>query len=122
MNEVPGSPPPDWAELRPLLDEAMHRLSAADREAVVLRVFQNQPLVAVGRALGIGENAARMRVERALDRLRHELARRGVVSTAAALGSILGTHAVSPAPSALAATVSGAAVTVPAAECGHRAP
>lgn len=121
MNEVPGSPPPDWAELRPLLDEAMHRLSAADREAVVLRVFQNQPLATVGRALGISENAARMRVDRALDRLRCELARRGVVSTAAALSLVLGAHAVSPAPSALAATVSGAAVTMPTVAWGTMA-
>lgn len=118
MNDIPGSPPPDWAELRPLLDEAIHRLSAADREAVVLRVFQNRPLADVGSALGISENAARMRVDRALDRLRHELARRGVVSTAAALASVLGAHAVTPAPAALAAAVSAAAWTVPAASWG----
>jgi RNA polymerase sigma factor (sigma-70 family) len=118
MNDVPGSPPPDWAELRPLLDEAMHRLSAADREAVVLRVFQNQPLAAVGGALGVSENAARMRVDRALERLRQELARRGVVSTAAALASVLGAHAVTPAPTALAAAVSAAAWTIPAASWG----
>lgn len=118
MNDVPGSPPPDWAELRPLLDEAMHRLSAPDREAVVLRVFQNQPLAVVGGALGVSENAARMRVDRALERLRHELARRGVVSTAAALASVLGAHAVTPAPTALIASVSAAAWTVPAASWG----
>jgi RNA polymerase sigma factor (sigma-70 family) len=118
MNEVLGSPPPDWADLRPLLDEAMHRLSAADREAVVLRVFQNQPLAVVGGALGVSENAARMRVDRALDRLRHELARRGVASTAAALASVLGAHAVTPAPTALIANVSAAAWTVPAASWG----
>jgi hypothetical protein len=69
----------------------------------------------VGSALGVSENAARMRVDRALERLRHELARRGVVSTAAALASVLGAHAVTPAPTALAAAVSAAAWTVPAA-------
>ena len=118
MNEVPGSPPPDWADLRPLLDEAMHRLSTADREAVVLRVFQNHSLAVVGGALGISENAARMRVDRALDRLRHELARRGVVSTAAALASVLGAHAVTPAPAGLALAVAAAAKGVPLAATG----
>lgn len=118
MNEPPDSPAPDWADLRPLLDEAMHRLSEADREAVVLRVFQNRPLAQVGAALGVGENAARMRVDRALERLRQELARRGIRSTAAALALALSAHAVTPAPTAMIATASAAALTVPAASLG----
>src|SRR5690348_16652377 len=42
------APEPAWRELSPLLDEAMARLSAADRDALVLRYFQNQRLSEVG--------------------------------------------------------------------------
>lgn len=119
MNAPDPDTPPAWEELRPLLDETMHRLSATDREAVILRFFQNRPLAQVGQALGVGENAARMRVDRALERLRRELARRGVRSTAAALSLALSAHAVTTAPATLAATVTATAVlTVPLASAG----
>lgn len=119
MNAPDPDTPPPWEELRPLLDETMHHLSAADREAVILRFFQNRPLAQVGQALGVGENAARMRVDRALERLRRGLARRGVRSTAAALSLALSAHAVTTAPATLAATVTATAVlTVPLASAG----
>lgn len=44
MNPPVHEPTPSWEELRPLLDELMHRLSPMDREAVLLRFFQNRPL------------------------------------------------------------------------------
>lgn len=94
-----------WTELRPWLDDAMQCLSEADRTAIVLRFFQDQPLVRVGEALGASENAARMRVERAVERLRRVLARRGVVSSAVALGAVLRAHAVAPAPAGLGAKI-----------------
>ena len=89
---------PDWEHLRPVLDEAMHDLNHADRLAVLLRFFNNKSLREVGLALGLTENAARMRVERALDKLRLGLARKGVTSTAAALALALSGNAVNAAP------------------------
>lgn len=113
MNVPATGPSPDWEDIRPLLDEAMHRLPAADRHAVVLRYFQDRPLAEVGRILGVGENAARMRIARALERLRRELDRRGVPSTAVALAAVLRTQAVIPAPAGMASTVTAAAVMTP---------
>jgi len=113
MNETDSEAALAWEDLRPLLDEVMCRLPSADREAVVLRYFQNRPLAQVGHALGVGENAARMRVSRALERLRRELARRGIRSTAAALSMALSAHAVAPAPTGLAAIVCAASGTAP---------
>jgi len=52
-----------------------------------------------------------MRVERALEKLHTLLVHRGVTSTAAALGTVLANQAAVAAPSALAATVTGAALT-----------
>jgi hypothetical protein len=51
-----------------------------------------------------------MRVERALDKLRGKLARRGVTTTAAALAAVVATNAVQAAPAGFAATISTAAV------------
>ncbi len=106
-----------WHELRPLLDDALRALPELDRELIVLRFFRGLPFAEVGRPFGIAENSARMRVERALERLRRQLARRGVTSTAALLAGTLGSHAVVPAPAGLAASLTpallGAATLLP---------
>ena len=120
MNQLLQStgPDPAWDELRPVLDDVMHELSAADREAVLLRFFERRPLAEIGTRLGLSENAARMRVDRALDKLRAALAKRGVTSTATALAAVLADEAVSAAPVGLAATVSHTAFAAGAAEHG----
>ncbi|MCL4180273.1 MAG: sigma-70 family RNA polymerase sigma factor [Verrucomicrobia bacterium] len=107
MNELlqSANSDPNWPELRPILDDAMHDLSATDRDAVLLRYFQQRPLAEIGVQLGLTENAARMRVDRALDKLRNALAKRGVTSTAAALTVGLAQHAVGAAPGGLALAV-----------------
>jgi RNA polymerase sigma factor (sigma-70 family) len=99
-----AAPETDWAQLRPVLDEVMHQLQETDREAVLLRYFENQPFAEIGARCGLNENAARMRVERALEKLRGLLASRGV-TTAAALASVISAHAVQVAPVSLAATL-----------------
>jgi RNA polymerase sigma factor (sigma-70 family) len=101
----PGGEP--WEELRPYLDAEMLALGSADRAAILLRFFDERPLAEVGAELGLSENAARMRVERALAKLRQRLARRGVASSAAALAAALSGHAVMAAPAGLGAVVAG---------------
>jgi RNA polymerase sigma factor (sigma-70 family) len=112
MNEILREPAlqPDWDQLRPVLEEVMHHLGETDRLAVLLRFFQSKSLREVGEALGLSENAARMRVDRALEKVRAQLARKGVTSSAAALGVMLAAHAVSAAPASLAATIPAAAL------------
>ncbi|MBX3748432.1 MAG: sigma-70 family RNA polymerase sigma factor [Verrucomicrobiae bacterium] len=96
---------PDWNRLRPVLDDALHDLREADRLVVLLRFLEGRTLRAVGDALGISEDAARMRIDRALERLRSALARRGVTTSAAALSGTLGVHAAEALPAGLAAQV-----------------
>ena len=95
----------DWERLRPVIDETLGELNARDREAVLLRFFASLPLAAVGEKLNLTENAARMRVERALGKLHALLAKRGVTSTAAAVGLMLANEASVAAPAGLAASV-----------------
>ncbi|MGO9537996.1 MAG: RNA polymerase sigma factor, partial [Limisphaerales bacterium] len=56
------SAPADWEQIRPALDDAMHELKHSDREAILLRYFENRQFAEVGVRLGLNENAARMRV------------------------------------------------------------
>ena len=100
----------DWERLRPVLDDAVNDLNWFDREAVLLRFFANRPFAEVGRQLGLSENAARMRVERALAKLQSSLARRGITSTAAALTVALSGNAVLAAPAGIAAAATGVAL------------
>src|SRR6266480_3501035 len=50
-----------WRQVAPVLDQAMNQLNERDRDAIVLRFFEHQPLREVGAALGASEDAARMR-------------------------------------------------------------
>ena len=100
----------DWDRLRPVIDEALGELNERDREAVLLRYFAGLPLAAVGEKLDLSENSARMRVDRALGKLHALLARRGVTSTASAIGFALTTQSSIAAPATLAASVTANAL------------
>lgn len=117
MDELTRSdaPPADWAALRGVIDAAMRELKERDREAVLLRFFENRGFAEIGERLRLGENGARMRVERALDKLHAALARRGIRSSAAALGAVLAAEAVAAAPGGLASAIAAAAPAASAA-------
>jgi RNA polymerase sigma factor (sigma-70 family) len=102
--------PVDWEFLRPVLDEAMDELKERDREVMLLRFFQGLTFAEVGEKLSLSENAARMRTERALDKLRGHLGKRGVTSTTAALGLLLANQAFAQAPTGLATSVTTTAL------------
>jgi len=103
-------PSPGPASLRPLLDDALVNLKADDREAVVLRFFGQRSFAEIGAALRITEEAARKRVDRALDQLQATLSRRGITSTVAALGSALTAAGVTAAPATLVSQIAAAAL------------
>jgi RNA polymerase sigma factor (sigma-70 family) len=101
----------DWGRIQPLLDQVMGELSDEDREAVLLRFFKDRDFRSIGESLGISDDAAQKRVSRALDKLRDEFSRRGVTTTAVALGAAISANAVQVAPVGLAASLSSAALT-----------
>lgn len=107
-----------WEQLSPLLDETMAELRDQDRDAIVLRYFQNKSLREVGAVLGVDEYAAQKRVGRAVGKLRALFARRGVVSTAAVIAGAIATHSVQAAPAALTNSVMVVAVAKGAAAGG----
>lgn len=113
MQEINNTDPAaqlDWQRVRPVLDDVIGELSDADREAILLRFFEGRDYTSVGVKLNLSDNSARMRVERALDKLRVLLQRRGVKSTSAALAVALAHQAVTAAPAGLAMAVAGTAL------------
>jgi RNA polymerase sigma factor (sigma-70 family) len=102
---VMDATPTEWMQIEPLLDEAMEDLEVEERNAVLLRYFENKSLREVADALGISEEAARKRVSRAIDRLREIFFKRGVTAGAASVAAVLSAHAVQAAPAALSAGI-----------------
>ncbi|MDB6030965.1 MAG: hypothetical protein JWM16_1303 [Verrucomicrobiales bacterium] len=94
-----------WKEVSPLLDEAMAQLRQTDQDAVLLRFFAGKSLREVGQALGVSDDSAQKRVNRAVERMRDYFARRGVVLPAAVLSLTLAAHTVQAAPAHLSSTL-----------------
>jgi RNA polymerase sigma factor (sigma-70 family) len=99
----------DWAQVEPLLDEAMHALDDSDRTAVLLRYFENKSLREVGETLGTNEDAARKRVQRAVERLREFFTQRGITIGAGGLAGVIATNAIQAAPMGLAPAITTSA-------------
>jgi len=95
----------DWDALQNDLDAAMDQLEELDRNAILLRYFQNQDYRAVGAALKVSDDTAQKRVSRALEKLRGLLARRGVAFPVATLGALLACQAVTTPPPGLCAQI-----------------
>ena len=92
------------------LDEILDRARAGERAVLMLRFLENRSVAEIAERLRITEEAARKRIDRAVERLREALARRGIRSTVAAIAAGLAADGMHAAPSGLAAAVSAGAV------------
>ncbi len=104
-----------WNQIAPLLDSAMDKLGQKDHDALVLRFFENKTYAEVGANLGANEDAAKMRVNRALEKLRKFFTKRGVSSTTAIIAGTISTNSVQAGPVALAKSVTAVAIAKGAA-------
>lgn len=109
MNALQENSGADYSLIAPILDDAINQLGEADRTAILLRFFEQRDFRSVGEVLGSNEDAARMRVTRALEKLHSLLKCRGVTTSAAALTIALSANAVQAAPAGLDVTISAAA-------------
>jgi len=100
-----SSPNEAWRRISPWLDEAMERLGEKDRNAVILRFFQDQSLIQVANKLGVSEEAAKKRVARALDKLRGFFARRGFIVSGTVLSAALAAHSVQAVPAGMSGLI-----------------
>jgi RNA polymerase sigma factor (sigma-70 family) len=105
MNSEEDHSPQTLARIASVLDEAVEKLGATDREAIVLRYYERMDLRAVGKAMGTNEDAAQKRVARALEKLRVLLGRRGASLSAAALATALSQVAATPVQAGVSAAI-----------------
>jgi RNA polymerase sigma factor (sigma-70 family) len=110
MNSFQEHSESDFRQIAPILDEVINRLGAEDRTAILLRFFEQRDFRSVSEALGSSEDAARMRVNRALKKLHSLLTHRGVTMSTAALATVLATETITAAPAGLAVTISSVAL------------
>lgn len=89
----------NWEELYPVLDEAVTGLGGADRDAVLLRYYQGKTMAEVATALGIGDEAAKKRVQRAVEKLRAAMVKKGVCVSTGGLAVVMGAKITQAAPS-----------------------
>src|SRR5215471_17281051 len=97
-----------WKEIAPMLDAAMGSLRPADRDALLLRFFENKSLADVGAALRVSEDAARVRISRALEKLHRLLTKQGATLGVSAVAAALAANAVQAAPAGLAGAIATA--------------
>ena len=99
-----------WTDIEPLLDTALAQLGEKDHDAVVLRFFEGRGFKEVSAVLGTSEAGAKMRVNRALEKLRKFFVKRGLTLSAPVIAGAVSTHSVQAAPIGLATSVTAAAV------------
>ena len=111
-----------WPQIAPLLDTAIGSLNETDRHAVVLRFIYGKNMKEVGAVLGANEGATRLRLHRAMEKLRRFFDKRGIVSTSEILAGAISGNAVHSAPIGLAKTATALALAqAPAAASANLA-
>jgi len=105
QSAIPSAADETWEQMSPLLDEALAALGEIDRQAVLLRFFENRSMAEVGNQLGIGEDTARKRISRALEKLHRFFRRHGVSSTTAIIAGVISANSVHAAPVGIAAKI-----------------
>lgn len=101
-----------WKSLEPVLDEALAALSHADRHTILLRHYRSLSIREIAGSLTISVDAAQKRLDRAMERLRIQLTRRGCAPSAGlAAGLTLGLASNAEASLATASSLSAPIVT-----------
>ncbi len=101
------------------MDEGLTALREADRQLIIDRFFKSRPVGEIAALLGVSDNTASKRIERALARLRAWFAQRGIEVSGGALGVCCVTHGIQSAPPALSGQIAKhAAVGSSTIACG----
>jgi len=107
MHELLSPAPGDsWENVAPQLDAALGELSESDRDAVLLRYFERKSAQEMAHILGLSDEAAQKRVNRAVERLRDHFSKRNVAIGTSGLAVVISANAVQAAPVGLATTIS----------------
>lgn len=103
-----------WEPLVPLLDEGLSAMDERDRLALLLHCLEGRGFREVGELLGLGEDAARKRVNRALERLTDFFRQHGFAVPTITAGTALFVGVSAPA-SLVGSIVSSGLAAIPTA-------
>lgn len=118
MNTFDDHSDENWKKIAPVLDDAINKLNSEDRDAVMLRFFEQRDFRSIGATLGVSDDTAQKRVSRALDKLRDLLVNHGVTLSAAALAALLANQTIGALPVTAAEKIAGTALTKAAGGLG----
>jgi len=93
------------------IDSALAGLSGGDRDALTLRYLEEMPVAEVGRRLGVSEEAAQKRINRAIGRLRKKIGVPAGQLGAGSLSVFFFAQSQIPVPAAVAGQVTHALAT-----------
>ena len=94
-----------WQRIAPLLEDAMGCLGETDRNAVVLRYFENKTAAEAASILHLTEAATHKRTNRALDKLRKIFSKHGVNSATSIIAGAISAHSIHTTPAAVVTSV-----------------
>lgn len=112
MRSIPTEPlyADSWSQIEPCLEEAMGELGQKEHAALVLRFFEGKSFKSIAAEVGSSEAAAKMRVNRGLEKLRRTLEKRGMAISAAVIAGAVSANSIQAAPIGLAASVTAVAL------------
>jgi RNA polymerase sigma factor (sigma-70 family) len=111
----------EWEELRPVLDEELHRLPKKYRSVLILCYFEGKTHQEAARQLGWPSGSLSRRMQRARELLRHRLTVRGITLSSFLLFGLISrkASAATVPPKAAAATVRAAVLFAAGKFAGH---
>ena len=92
--QISTSPDVWWEQIESHLDAALGELIDADRDALVLRYFHKKSAAEIATILGVSDDAAQKRVNRAVEKLREVFAKNKITISAGSLGILISAQAV----------------------------
>ncbi len=111
MKEIESTEPLAHSENLSLLDEAVQKLRAGDRDLLFRRFYEEMSFAEIARHYDIAEATGRKRISRLLKKLSTLMNRRGVSVSVVALGATMTAHWSKAAPTGLAHSLSQTALS-----------
>lgn len=100
-----AAPDANWAELEPVLDEALGELPEARRQLLVERFLEGRTQQEIAARAGMSQSTVSRQIDQGIAELQAKLKARGVIVSATGLAALLGANAVQALAPALVASL-----------------